>query len=108
MSKKITTQTDITENEHATAALRKAGFSFRAEGDSRLRITSGPMAHAVIDLSTGKVEGDDQLHSRDTLGALRGLYAESKLHAEILKGGGSILERNEQKNGDIELIYQIG
>lgn len=108
MSKRITTETEIKDMEIAQKALRDAGMTFKADG-SYIHITSGALANATINLTTGLVEGDsDFKHTKSSLGILRQHYAEAKLVHELAKQGGYVESRNVNKEGEIELIYQIG
>lgn len=95
MSHRVVTTTNITDKKIATMALNKKGWAFVDEGTS-LRITSGPMDRATINLKTGEVVGDSDFHgySRGTgnssLEALNQEYAVQKIRATVRKQGGTI------------------
>jgi hypothetical protein len=76
MSRRVTTKTEIKDKALAIDALKLAGMSYRDEGDSLL-ITSGAIANARINLTTGEVSGDSDYrgHSAEGLGALRQYYS---------------------------------
>lgn len=101
MSHRVTTKTDITDKNLAVEALKAAGWDYTEEGNSVLRVTSGPMNRSTVNLRTGHVTGDTDWHSRDTLGALRQHYSEAQFKAGIRKSGAMIDSREVQKNGDI-------
>lgn len=103
MSHRTTLKTEITEKGLAIQALKSAGWGYAEEG-SHLRITSGPMNRATINLSTGEVSGDTDWHGRGQLGALRKHYSEAKIRADVLKRGATIDSREVLKSGEIRLV----
>ncbi len=104
MSHRVTTETQIKDKELAASTLTKLGAKYSVSGNSIL-ITSGPMANASIDLSTGRVTGDtDFRHSSALFGDLVQAYGESKYRAECAKQGVSVESRIVEKNGDIVLM----
>lgn len=107
MSRRVTTKTEIKDRELALQALKTAGMSYRESGKN-IFITSGRMANASIDLTTGEVTGDsDYGHNSGTLGGLRQSYAEAKFRSECLKQGISITERTTEKNGNVVLMWHM-
>lgn len=109
MSHRVTTQTEIKDKGIAIMALKKAGYSFSDEG-ANLRVTSGPMNRAIINLKTGEISGDTDYHSKsdDSLGALKQFYAEAKYTAEVQKAGGEVVERSVEKaTGDVVLRVRV-
>jgi hypothetical protein len=95
MSHRVTVQTEIKDKGIASAALRAQGYSFTESGNS-LRITSGELNRATIDLSTGAISGDSDYHTSAKLGLLRQAYGEEKFKAEAFKQGFSIESRTEE------------
>lgn len=95
MSHRVETKTEITDKALAIKALKQNGWSFQDEGQS-LRITSGPMDRAVIDLRTGSITGDSDWHGPRGTGliGLNQSYAEQKLKATLLKEGATIQSRH--------------
>lgn len=103
MSKRITTKTDIKDRGFAITALKNAGLAFEEMGGTMLRITSGDLKNATIDLATGTISGDTDYHSKPQLGALRKHYSEVKFRHEAAREGVQIKNRIENKDGSITL-----
>lgn len=107
MSRIITTQTQIKDKELAVLACSQAGISFRDEGD-QLIFTSGSLAHARLDLTTGNISGDTDFgHSKSSLGVLRQFYSEAQFKREAQKIGTTITERTTDKEGNIVLQWHM-
>jgi hypothetical protein len=98
MSYRITKQTQITDEKLAAEALRLAGMSFTKQGNS-LRITSGRLSGAHIDLKTGMVTGDSDFggHSEQAFGLLRQYYGEAMCRDVALKQGVTVGERQIER-----------
>lgn len=108
MSKRITTQTDIKDKGLAIKALGQLGLAYEEMGSTSLRITSGTLGNAVIDLTTGKVSGDtDYGHRRESLGDLRQAYAELKFRADAAKEGVQIKQRFVRQDGKVRLVCRM-
>jgi hypothetical protein len=104
MSHRVTVETEIKDKELAIQALKKAGVSY-SEGGNTLTITSGPMRHCSIDLTSGRITGDtDQGHTREVLGLLRQNYAEAKWRLEAHREGIEV-QQTLQENGNIILMW---
>jgi hypothetical protein len=104
MSRRVTTKTEIKDKALAIQALKTADMSYREEGDS-LFITSGALANARINLTTGEISGDsDYRHTTESLGALRQFYGEAKYRQECLRQGITIESRTINREGNIELV----
>lgn len=104
MSKRITTKTDIKDKGFAATALKNAGLAFEEMSNTMLRITSGDLANATIDLTTGIISGDTDFgHRKEVLGSLRKHYSEVKFRHEAAREGVQIKQRMEQKDGSIVL-----
>lgn len=109
MSHRVTTQTEIKDKEIAKKALTAAKIDFRESGDFILNIMSGPMSGSHIDLRSGEVVGDTDVHNQDTLGMLRQVYGEQKYRSECMKQGVMIESRRvDAKTGDIILMCAMG
>jgi hypothetical protein len=108
MSHRVTTQTEIRDKALAVQALQEADMSFSEASESTLRINSGPIAGAVINLTTGEVTGDTDRHNRgnDSLGLLKRFYAEAKIKQECRIQGITIEKRIVEKDGRIRLSCQ--
>lgn len=108
MSHRVTTQTEIKDKALAIQALKHANMAFQ-EYNNTLTVSSGPMAGASIDLSTGQVTGDtDRGHKNndDSLGLLKRYYAEAKIRQECAIQGITIEDRIVEKDGRIRLVCQ--
>lgn len=108
MSHRVTTQTEIKDKALAIQALKQANMAY-SESGSTLHITTGPIADAMINLTTGEVSGDtDRGHKRgdDGLGILKRFYAEAKVQQECALQGIVIEERIVEKDGRIRLKCQ--
>lgn len=107
MSRIITTQTQMKDKELAVLACNQAGISFRDEGDQFV-FTSGPLAHARLDLKTGAITGDTDFgHSKAKLGMLRQHYSEQQFKREAQKVGTTIDERTTDKEGNVVLMWHM-
>jgi hypothetical protein len=105
MSRRISTQTEIKDKDLAIAALNQAGITHEVIGNT-IRMSSGFMANATLDLNTGTVTGDSDFgHSSSNLGLLRQYYSEAKVRAEWLKSGAVIDERQNDVEGNIILLW---
>jgi len=96
--------TDINDRGLAIRALDQLGLAYEERGATALRVTSGDLADATIDLMSGVVSGRD--HSppwREALGCLRQAYAELKFRAEAATEGVEIKQRIVHPDGRIEL-----
>lgn len=108
MSHRVTIKSAITNGPAAKAALNSKGWTFLEQGDS-LRITSGPMNRATINLKNGEVVGDTDYHqasSTDSLGALNQAYTHELLKLDIANQGGFIEETLVQ-NGEIHVTANV-
>lgn len=108
MSHRVITQTEIKDKALAIQALKQANMAFTDHGNT-LHITSGSIAGAVVDLTTGEITGDtDRGHRRDDngLGVLKRYYAEAKVREQCTLQGITIEERIVEKNGAIRLRCQ--
>lgn len=103
MSKRVTTKTNITDKRFAITALKASGLTFEEVGSTSLRITSGPLARASIDLTTGTVTGDTDYHRHGELGVLRRDYTEAQARHLASRDGIQIKRRVENKDGSVTL-----
>lgn len=104
MSHRVTTRTDITDQDLAVSALVAAGWTHQVQGRS-IFIKSGPMRNATLNLDTGEVVGDTDYHddSDESLGALKQHYGEAKAKLDLPKNGYHIVSRKIDTNGDVVL-----
>jgi hypothetical protein len=104
MSHRVTSKTCIKNKALAISALKIAGMSYQEQGNS-LQITSGKARRAVINLTTGDITGDSDLHSVDTLGALRQNYSEAEVIQTNMVQGHSKESREVMQDGRVRLVY---
>lgn len=109
MSHRIATQTQIKDKDLAKKAIQAAGYSFTEQGATQLRITSGPLQNATVNLTTGEVVGDTDMHRSETLGSLRKFYTEAAHVREIQRNGHTIETRDilAERNGHKNVIRMI-
>ncbi len=106
MSHRIATQTKITEKKLAEKALKAQKWDFQSQGDS-INVTSGPMRRSTINLKTGEVVGDTDIHNRNDLGALNQSYGEALVEDKVRNQGGEILERTVMKDGRVRILANV-
>ena len=107
MSHRVTVQTEIKNKDLAIQALKSSGYAYTEQGDT-LRITSGNLARAVINLTTGSIDGDTDHHTQNSLGLLRQAYGEALFREEAIRRGTTILSRDVRKsvNGEQEIVLR--
>jgi N-acetyl-beta-hexosaminidase len=107
MSRRIYSKTSITDKDLALQALKQAGIQYQDQGKTIL-FTSGEMANATLDLTTGTISGDSDFgHTKEGLvGLLRQHYSEAQIKREYAKLGTTIDER--QTDGqDVVLMWHM-
>jgi hypothetical protein len=101
MSRAITLTTNMTDKGLTIQALGKLRLEYEEMGGSSLRITSGPLANATIDLTTGKMTGDsDHGHHKDAFLKLQDRYLEAETRRAYARQGIQI-QRSYEKDGAI-------
>ena len=105
MSRRISTQTKITDRAIAIEALKIAGHTYREDGNT-IHITSGDLNRCMLDLSTGTVSGDSDFrtHSEARMRLLNVAYAEAICRRQCNLSGAQIESREVQKNGEVLLV----
>lgn len=108
MSRRITTETNITDRDMAIEALELADISYTVQGDS-IFMSSGDFRNARLDLKTGAISGDsDYGHTSEKFGLLRQHYGEAMVRAEARSNGTTIESRDVDEEGNIVLMWQVG
>lgn len=108
MSRAITLQTEITDPDLACQALKQAGILYDLAGD-QIFLKSGDLRDAVLDLRTGRVQGDsDYGHTSSKFGLLRQYYGEAKARAEHAKNGVHIEQRLVDEEENVILMWSMG
>lgn len=103
MSHRITTQTSITNKTFAKEALKLAGLSY-TESSNTLHVTSGDMRNASINLKTGTITGDTDMHNKKALGTLRKFYSEAQIRERCMQEGHTVEDRQVLEDGRIRLV----
>lgn len=105
MSKRITTKTDMTNKEFAITALKASGLRYEEVGSTTLRITSGDLNNATLDLTTGNISGDSDFgHRKGQLGTLARDYMEAQARSVAARKGVQIKQRLvNEKTGRVTL-----
>jgi hypothetical protein len=106
MSKRVTTQTEITDLSICMDAFKSAGIQARKQTDSTFEVRMG-RSIGLLDLRTGQIEGDDMSFSSADFDVLKQHYAEQKYMWELKKRGASIHHREVDREGNIIIQYQI-
>lgn len=106
MSKRIVHKTDMTDKAHATSALKSQGLAFEEMSSTTLRITSGSLTNATLDLTTGNISGDDITVRKAALSGLRQAYTEAKYRHEAARVGVQIKQR-VQRGENIVLLCRM-
>ena len=109
MSHRVTTSTEMRDRALIEQACKQTGVSFVANGSNAIRFTSGSLNNAVLNLSTGTIEGDtDYGHTSEKLGALKQAYGEAKYRYECTRQGIMIESRSVDARGNIVLMCGMG
>jgi len=104
MSRRVTTNTEIKDKDLAIAALKQAGVMHDVSGNT-IRMSSGFMAGATLDLTTGVISGDSDYGNSENFGLLRQFYGEAQFKAECLKTGIVIDERLNDNEANTVLLW---
>jgi hypothetical protein len=105
MSHRVTTETEMTDENLVATALRAAGIEFTMQ--KRSVVISEGDATAILNLKTGRLTyGTGPLPEK--LGLLKQLYGEAKYQAACEREGITIESRTVAANGDIVLICSMG
>jgi hypothetical protein len=109
MSRRQTLVTEINNKAILTQAAKTAGIHFVEVGRNTVRFTTGTLNGAVLDLDTGRIDGDsDYGHTTETLGMLRQTYGEALYRDECMRQGISIESRQVEPNGEVILMCSQG
>jgi len=107
MSHKITTKTQITQQGAAEAALKEKAWDYSVNDGTQIRIQSGPLGGATLNLLTGEISGDTDYHTKDNLRALNQDYAKHMVMQDVLGRGGMIESVEQQQDGRIRVLAEI-
>lgn len=102
MSHKVTYKSEMKDADLVISALQNLKVSHSRNGNS-VRITSGSLNRASINLTTGVITSDtDWMHKDDDFGPLRQAYTEAEFTRDAIRKGVTI-ESREVIDGVITL-----
>ena len=106
MSKRVTTQTEITDSSIFTKAVASCGIKSSKIDDNTYELRT---AHSIgiLNLKTGSIEGDDMSFRSGDFDTLKQHYAEKKYMWELEMRGASVHSRTVDREGNIVITYQI-
>jgi len=106
MSKRVTTQSLMTNKDILAQAVEACGAASRTYSNTSVEIRIGRSV-GTLDLKSGKIEGDDMSFNESDFDALKQSYAERAYNFELLNRGGTVHDRTVLQNGDIVFLCQI-
>ncbi len=92
MSHRIIYESKIVDHDLAIAALKSLNMSYQ-DVNGTLRITSGPLNGANINLSTGAIESDSNWNHSNHINSLKIAYTEADARRDYNRTGVSIVGR---------------
>jgi hypothetical protein len=110
MSHRVTFSSEIKDPELAIRALSASKMTYQQYqegGASMIRITSGPLTHATINLRTGEVISDSDIHRKDELGALRQAYSEAEFKRDAQRRGVQIESESIVEHAGVKGVVKI-
>jgi len=107
MSRRVTTQTQITDRELAIDAFKAAGANYRETTPGTFSLTVG-RSGGTLNLKTGTIEGDSDNFSDKDFDSLRQNYAHQKLLWELRRQGGTVDSSAVDRQGRIVVEYTVG
>ena len=98
MSKRTEVKTTMTDKKFVIEAFKREQLQYEEMSDTMLRITSGALARATLDLTTGTITGDsDYGHGQNALGKLNRHYSEALARFRAMRAGTQIQSCKEEK-----------
>jgi hypothetical protein len=98
MSKRTEVKTTMTDKRFVIEAFKREGLQYEEMSDTVLRITSGTLEHATLDLTTGILTGDsDYGHRPSSIGKLNRHYSEALARFRAMRNGAQIQSCKEEK-----------
>ncbi len=107
MSKRVTTQSTITDKNIAALAFKACGIEARELSATEFEVRAGRSV-ARLDLRTGNLDGDDMSFRDSDFDGLRQHYAKEKYLSELTARGASIQLDTVNDEGDFVIVYQVG
>lgn len=104
MSKRITVDTQMTNNDAVVRALEKMGVAYQVHGKS-FTFTQGAIPRGSLDTQTGVLTTDDMWGKAEQFNPLRQSYSEIVCLDDYQKEGVVVDERIVEHNGDIVLMW---
>mgnify|MGYP000570687242 CR=1 FL=1 len=106
MSHRVTTETEMRDKDLVLAACKDKNIACTVQGNT-IRFETAPLNGAELDLRTGRMIGDTDRQSAETLGMLAQAYGKAKAYMECAKQGIQV-EREYVRNGNIVLVCAMG
>jgi len=101
MSRRITTNSEMTDVTIACSALAAMGAKFSRNG-SNITITSGPLNRATLNTETGQITSDsDYGHNEGLFDKLRQAYGVEACLAAIRANGHSVVSQSTDSDGSV-------
>lgn len=105
MSHKITIRTEITDEAAVRRACKERRWGCEV-ANSIVSFRTGPLARATLDLRTGAIVGDTDLHSQDAAEEFAAVYSEA-LWMNRIEEGGYLESREVLTDGTIRLTATV-
>lgn len=109
MSHRVTFRSEIRDRELAIQALEasKISYQFATDDQNRILLLSGHLRGASINLKTGEVESDTDIHNRDELGSLRQAYSEAEFRRESARKGATVENRSVVTHNGVQGVVKL-
>lgn len=107
MSHRVTTATEMKDFEILSKAAAQHGITLTRTGDD-VRFTSGRLNGAVLNLKSGTIVGDSDVHGRNGMHDISQTYGEMKVRSELARQGGFVESRSILQDGSIRLRVRTG
>jgi hypothetical protein len=106
VSHKITIKTEITDKAAVERACTEKGWEYEIASETRVSFETGPLRGARLDLRTGAITGDSDLHSKSKAIEFGVAYSEA-LWMNRISEGGYLEERTVLGDGTIRLTATV-
>lgn len=105
MSRRVSFSSTITDKGLAIEALNALKLDFESDDKNQsIRVTSGKLRGASINLKTGEVVSDSDYGHTSTLAGLTQAYSEAEFLQQAVRTGSTIEERRvDVKTGNIHI-----
>ena len=107
MSHRITYESKIVDRDLAVAALKSLSVAYQDLNNGILKVTSGPLNRATINLTTGKIESDSDWSHSEHINSLKIAYTEADARRDYNRTGVSIVSRQVVKYQGVEGVVLL-